>query len=245
MDLKNSQGFYEEEARSYDNRRWNTSAGRLIDFVQKGILDDFTRDVKCLDVLEIGAGTGRFTSMLLDKGNTVTALDISSAMLEQLNDRLKDHPKKDNLKVLIGDARDMNIIRTSSLDGVISFNALSHIPEHKRVFAEVSRVLKPGGFFIFNIPNYLSLYLPFGLYVNLRKKSVTRDVYTRWYSLSDISRTLSSLNMDIQDIRGQLHVPTLTPDFIIPLIKVIDNQLRSGIRARFAPILFIKARKLV
>lgn len=242
MSLKNSKDFYEKEAISYDERRWNTPAGKLIDSVQKEIFDDFTRDIEGIEVLEIGAGTGRFTTILLDKGNFVTAIDISSSMIEQLRNYLKDHSNKDNLKILIGDARKIEL-KTSSIDAVVSINALSHISEHKKVFAEVSRILKPRGVFIFNVPNYLSLYLPFGLYVNLREKSVTRDVYTRWYSFSEISRALSSVNMEIEDVRGQLHIPTSSPSIIVNVIKLIDRQLRRGFYTKFAPILFFKARK--
>lgn len=242
MGIQGSKDFYEKEAPSYDSRRWQTSVGQFVYSSQMEIFKSFANEVRNKKVLDIAAGTGRFTKVLLDKNNSVTALDISGPMLEQLRNLLKDHPNKDNLTVLLGDARNIEI-KTASIDTVVMINALSHIPEHTKVFAEVSRILKPDGFFIFNVPNYLSLYLPFGLYVNLRKKSVTRDVYTRWYSFSEISRTLSSLNMEIEDLRGQLHIPTSSPPIIVTIIKRIDRQLRSGFRARLAPILFFKVRK--
>lgn len=234
--------FYEKEAKDYDIRRWLTPAGRLVNAVQMEIFGSLVGELTNLRILEIAAGTGRFTKVLLENGNSVIAFDISSSMLEQLKQNLKDHPNYGRLQIIVGDARTMEL-ESCSVDVVVCFNALSHIPEHKRVLTEVYRVLKPGGFFLFNFPNYLSLYLLFGLYVNLRKKSITRNVYTRWYSLKEFSRDLMSSGFKIENIKGQLHLPTWTPSFIVPFMSLIDNKLRNGIGTKFAPILFIKAKK--
>jgi len=243
MESENSKKFYDDEASSYDAKRWLTPAGQLVNAVQMEILKKLARELTNLKILEIAAGTGRFTKVLLEQSNSVTALDISSTMLEQLKQRLKKHPSYGRLQIIIGDARNM-ALGLRPVDVVVCFNALSHIHEHRRVLTEVYRVLKPGGLFLFNIPNYLSLYLPFGLYVNLRKKSVTRDVYTRWYSLKEILRDLMASGFQIEDVKGQLHMPTWTPSIIVPFIRVIDSKLRNGIGTKFAPILFVKARKL-
>ena len=242
MTLENSKKFYESEAHSYDDKRWLTPAGRIVNIVQIEIFKELVKDVKNLNVLEIGAGTGRFTSILLEQGNYVKALDISVSMLEQLKKRLNGHSK--HLQTIISDARKLGI-ETSSTDVVVSINALSHIPEYKKVFMEVLRVLKKGGTFIFNIPNYLSLYFPFGIYVNFRKKSVTRNVYTKWYTFNEIANELQSLGFEIESIRGQLHIPPVTPRLIMPAILRIDRKIRNGSGVKLAPILFIKVKKPV
>ncbi|MEN8265184.1 MAG: class I SAM-dependent methyltransferase, partial [Nitrospirota bacterium] len=231
------------EAGSYDSMRWLTRAGKLINSVQIEIMEDFIKDLSHGDFLEVASGTGRFTKVLLEKNFSVTSIDISSSMLEQLKQKLKDHPNIKNHKMLVSDARDMEL-KSSTFDGVVCFNALSHIPEHKRVLKEVYRVLKPGGRFIFNIPNYLSVYLPFGLYVNLRKKSITRDVYTRWYTFNEIKNDLEELGFSIEKVKGQFHFPTSTPSFLLPFLKNIDRGLRNGFMVKLSPVLFIEARKV-
>ncbi|MEX2605708.1 MAG: methyltransferase domain-containing protein [Kiritimatiellia bacterium] len=41
----------------------------------------------------------------------------------------------------------------SSFDGVIATEVLEHLPNHSAIIAEVGRILKPGGVFIFTTPN--------------------------------------------------------------------------------------------
>jgi hypothetical protein len=48
----------------------------------------------------------------------------------------------------------------------------------------------------------------------------------------------------IVDIKGQLHIPIWTPSFLLPLLKIIDNNFRDGKIAIFAPVLYIKAQKM-
>ena len=241
--MDNSKTFYEAEADTYDRRRWLTPAGRMVNAGQTEILKNFIYHMSNYKILEIAAGTGRFTEILLDQKNIVTALDISASMLQQLKRRLSGHPNFNQLLTIVGDARSIQL-PSSSVDVVLCFNALSHISEHERVFREVQRVLKPDGLFLFNIPNYLSLYFPFGVYVNLRKMSVTRDVFTKWYTHNEIKTDLEKIGFKILDIKGQLHVPTKTPSFILPLVKVIDSKVRNTPISAIAPILFVKAVKI-
>lgn len=243
MEYENPLSFYEKEAGNYDSMRWLTPAGKLINSIQIEIMDDYIKDLSDGNFLEVASGTGRFTKFLLDKGLSVTSLDISNSMLEQLKQKLKDHPYIKNHKMIVGDARDM-MLSSSTFDIVVCFNALSHIPDHKKVLHEVSRILKTGGNFIFNIPNYLSVYMPFGLYVNCRKKSITRNVYTRWYTMEEIKKDLERAGFSLEEIKGQLHFPSSTPSFLLPVLKIADKSLRTGFMARLAPILFVKAKKL-
>jgi ubiquinone/menaquinone biosynthesis C-methylase UbiE len=242
MILENSKDFYESEAQNYDDKRWLTPSGKMVNVVQQEIFRELAEDIEGLKVLEIGAGTGRFTKILMEQGNFVKALDTSASMLDQLKKRLNGHPYYTHLQTIISDARKMDI-ETSSVDVVVTINALSHIPEYKKVFVEILRVLKQGGTFIFNIPNYLSIYFPFAIYVNLRKKSITRNVYTKWYTFKEIANELQSLGFEIESIRGQLHIPPVTPRLIIPVIQRIDRKIRNSSGVKLSPILFIKTKK--
>lgn len=242
MRPENTLKFYEEEASSYDKKRWLNPAGQYINNVQLEILKEFIINLSHCNSLEIAAGTGRFTKVLLEKGFSVTAIDISSSMLEQLKLKLKNYPNYKHLKTIVCDARNIDL-SLSTYDVVICFNALSHISEQKKILTEVYKVLKVGGIFLFNFPNYLSVYLPFGLYVNLRKKSVTRNVYTKWSSFKKIKRDLEEKGFHIDEIKGQLHFPSGSPSLLLPTLKAIDKNLRKGFKAKLCPILFIKARK--
>lgn len=242
MGEEGSRDFYETEAEKYDDLRWTSPGGKYTHGVQKNIIQTMLGNISGLDVLEIGAGTGRFTQELLEQCRTVTAFDVSESMIDKLKERFKSHPYNNKLAYVIGDARDISLA-ASSVDIVLCVNCISHIPDFKNVYAEVYRVLRENGKFILNFPNYLSLYLPFGLLVNARKKSVLRDVYTKWYSIQETCRVLTSLGFSITIMQGQLHIPKGVPRLFFRVIRSLDNWLRMSAFMKYAPIIYLKATK--
>lgn len=93
------------------------------------------------DVLEIGCGTGRHTLRLARQGNRVTALDLSSGMLEKAREKLAGF----ELRLLerdIMDARDLG-----TYDVVVTALVMEHIEDVAGFFARVAAALRPAGRF--------------------------------------------------------------------------------------------------
>jgi SAM-dependent methyltransferase len=98
------------------------------------------------NVLEIGPGPGLTTDLLRTSVPRLTALEIDPALASSLNSRLKGT----NVQVIEGDATGMPF-GESEFSGAVSFTMLHHVPSQElqnKVFAEVLRVLKPGGLFV-------------------------------------------------------------------------------------------------
>ena len=98
------------------------------------------------NVLEIGPGPGLTTDLLRTSVPRLTALEIDPALASSLNSRLKGS----NVQVIEGDATGMPF-GESEFSGAVSFTMLHHVPSQElqnKVFAEVLRVLKPGGLFV-------------------------------------------------------------------------------------------------
>ena len=91
-----------------------------------------------LEVLELGAGTGKITSSLVSLGAKITAIDISAESLQVLRMR-----SKDKVKTVLADIEDLPF-NDSSFDLVISSGSLSYGSPSK-VDKEIARILKPGG----------------------------------------------------------------------------------------------------
>ena len=107
-----------------------------------------------LDVLELGAGTGRITCPLAEDGHRVIALDAMPAMLDALRVRVRDEGLEDRVRPLQADMRELPL-ESASVEIVIApFNALMHLYDWQsllRCFREVERVLVPGGAFAFDV----------------------------------------------------------------------------------------------
>lgn len=89
------------------------------------------------DVLDLGAGTGKLTTRLVERGLDVVAVDPIAEMLEVLRTSLPRTP------ALLGTAEDIPL-DDNSMDAVLVAQAW-HWFDPARAIPEVARVLRPGG----------------------------------------------------------------------------------------------------
>ena len=88
-------------------------------------------------VLELGAGTGKLTRLLVDAGHAVFATDPDEAMLEVLRERVPEV----SARVAVAEEIPAN---DRSVDVVVVAQAF-HWFDHEVALTEIARVLKPGG----------------------------------------------------------------------------------------------------
>lgn len=98
---------------------------------------DWLLPTAAVDVLDLGAGTGKLTVRLAERGLAVTAVDPIPEMLEVLSSSLPSVP------ALLGTAEDIPL-PDNSVDAVLVAQAW-HWFDPDRASAEVARVLRPGG----------------------------------------------------------------------------------------------------
>jgi ubiquinone/menaquinone biosynthesis C-methylase UbiE len=105
-------------------------------------------------VLDIGCGTGRFTSQL--KVHEAIGIDKSRAMLEVARRR--------NVTCILGDAHALPF-GAGEFDAVVSTDLVFIALDVEKVLVEAHRVLAPGGLLAFNYPAYTiwTPRRPFGL----------------------------------------------------------------------------------
>lgn len=92
-------------------------------------------------ILEIGAGAGRFTEVLLDAGAEVWAVDASSAV-DAVRANLGEHER---LHLAQADLFDLPFDR-GSFDRVLCLGVLQHTPDPRAAFVTICDHARPGGF---------------------------------------------------------------------------------------------------
>lgn len=102
-------------------------------------------------VLDAGAGTGRIARVLHHAGWHVTALDVSTRMLDQLRDGI---PGCRTVHAALGDALPLD---DATFDAVVSMRVLKYVVDLDAALAELARVVRPGGTAVFEFPNARSL----------------------------------------------------------------------------------------
>jgi ubiquinone/menaquinone biosynthesis C-methylase UbiE len=97
-------------------------------------------DVRGLNVLDLGCGTGRHSLWLTDVGATVTGVDFSEGMLAEARQKPGAHA----IRFLIHDLH-QPLPFLAEFDLVVSGLVLEHLRDLNGFFAEARRVLKPAG----------------------------------------------------------------------------------------------------
>jgi SAM-dependent methyltransferase len=121
-------GAFQEGGAHYDKVRPGYPEESL-DWLSSGL------DVR--DVLDVGAGTGKYTQLLAGRGWRVTAVDPSADMLEQLKRNLPA------VKTLPGTAESTGLA-AGSVDLAVAAQAW-HWCDPAAASTEMARVLRPGG----------------------------------------------------------------------------------------------------
>lgn len=100
-------------------------------------------------VLEVGAGTGRYSIALAKEGMEVTTVELVESNLAILRENCKDI---ENLKSYQGDATDLSRFIDDAFDVTLFFGPMYHLydpDEVNRAIDEAIRVTKPGGVILF------------------------------------------------------------------------------------------------
>jgi ubiquinone/menaquinone biosynthesis C-methylase UbiE len=230
----------DDDAETYDER-FETSAGGRDDSVHQSIVQRFLDTLPAeANTFEIGCGTGRFTAKTTANGFKVTATDISREMLEQTHNRVSNDSLVESIQA---DATALPY-QSDSFDAGIMINVLSHLPEPKASFEEIGRILNDDGLFLFNYPRLLSLYFPIGAYVNARDRSIHGDVYTHWYTRTEVDNLLSAAGLTVTDRFGHVHMPQRDFPVVTHLLNFLDKSSRQSAIRRIAPVEFVVAKRL-
>jgi 2-polyprenyl-3-methyl-5-hydroxy-6-metoxy-1,4-benzoquinol methylase len=111
-------------------------------------------------ILEIGCGTGSLTAVLAERGHDIVGTDISPAAVRH------GQAKHAHVRLEVSPAEEL-AYEDASFDKVLSFDLLEHVVPVDRHLDEVHRILRPGGYYLFQTPNKWSNIL----YELLRTKS--------------------------------------------------------------------------
>ena len=102
-------------------------------------------------ILDLGVGTGREVTTLLDAGYDVTGVDVSPAMLDRCRRRARPIP------LVEADFWGPLPVPDASFDAAIALHGtLAHPPDAEaipRLGAEMARILGPGGLLVAEVPS--------------------------------------------------------------------------------------------
>lgn len=106
------------------------------------------RDARVFSILELGCGTGNDADRLADEGFAVTALDFSEEAVTRAEERFGTR-----VSFGVADIASPLAFPAAGFDAVMSNVALHMFPDGvtRSVFAEIERVVRPNGLFVFHV----------------------------------------------------------------------------------------------
>lgn len=104
-------------------------------------------EVRGKQILEVGCGGGQNAVALAKWGATCTGVDPSTAQLAHARRLAHEHGVA--VQFAQGVAEDLGAMPAEGFDIVLSSFAFDYVTDLERAYAEIARVLKPGGIFVF------------------------------------------------------------------------------------------------
>jgi ubiquinone/menaquinone biosynthesis C-methylase UbiE len=145
-------------------------------------------------ILEIGCGRGAGAVLILNEfqPSLLHAFDLDISMIYKAKKRLSLEEKK---RILLSVADIVQMPYKNHLfDAIFVFGVLHHIPHWREALTEVSRILKPGGVFVFE-----ELYP--SLYQNFITKHILLHPKENRFRSDDLKSALQEVGLSLKTAR--------------------------------------------
>ncbi len=173
--------------------------------------------------LDIGCGTGNYTSALKKKGFQWIGIDPSIEMLE------KAKRKNENIDWRIGSAENLDL-PSNSVDGITASLTMHHWSDLNKSFSELQRVIKPNGRIVIftSTPKQMK-----GYWLNHYFPNMLSDSITQMPTLERVEAAMKDAGIELIGTEKYCIKPDLQDQFLYcgkqtPKVY-FDDQIRHGI----------------
>jgi predicted TPR repeat methyltransferase len=136
--------LFNDYADHFDSHLTETLRYRGPEIVHQALLEALPQDVKELEILEVGCGTGLAGPLLKPLARRLDGVDLSSAMLARAAERgVYDRLDEGDLIATLAE-------RAGQYDLVAGVDVLIYFGDMRPVFESAARALRPGGWLVFS-----------------------------------------------------------------------------------------------
>jgi len=192
---------------------------------EENILNLLRDQLPSFKMLDLGIGGGRTTQYFAPIVDEYIGIDYSPAMIAACEKRFAPLPK--NVSLEVADVRDLSRFKDNYFDFILfSFNGIDYIEheERLRVFQEIRRLNKLGGYFCFSTHNLEAIKLKFNWQKQISLNPVNTYVNLVMYLIWRLANPTISLkglsDADYAIIRDEPHNFRLSNYYVNPGVQL-------------------------
>lgn len=208
-----------------EDKRLNTKHGQVEFLTALNYINNYIK--KSDKVIDIGAGTGKYSKTLQDAGYDVFAVELVKHNLRQI--------EKKNIKCMQGNATDLKKIDDETYDITLLFGPMYHLintKEKEKALSEAKRITKKGGYIFISYCMNEYAVITHGFVDNNIKESINTNLIDKDYKITPKEDDLYSFVRleDIDYLKDKLNlkrVNILSQDGPAEYIKKSINKMNE------------------
>lgn len=213
-----------------EEKRLGTRHGKVEFTTSMKYIHDYLKDDKSKTILDVGAGTGRYSVALANEGYDVSAVELVKHNLGVLK------AKGSTVKAYQGNATNLKKFRDESFDLTLVFGPMYHLHEFNdkvKALSEAKRVTKKGGIIIvaycmndFSVITYA--FKEKNILRCMEEGMLTEDYHVKPYSneLYDLMRIedIDKVNAEVGLRREKIVAADGAANYLRPVLNVLTEE---------------------
>jgi SAM-dependent methyltransferase len=216
---------------------WSSPAGRLRADRRARFLIEAARLGPGIRCLELGSGTGVFTSRLVESGCELVALELSEALAERCRERVGDRTE-----VVVGNVETGEGLEGRTFDAIVGVSILHHV-NMELCLRNTFSTLLPGGRFAFSEPNMANPQVWAMKNIDVVGRLLHETPHETAFRVRELRSLLASAGLEVEVCEPFEFLHPATPRPLIPVVRRLERALERTPARRIAGSIRTAGRK--